>query len=142
MARPMLFTRAVIKQIAPWVRDGADAAEIARRVGCTVGTLRVRGSQLGMSLKQRLEPRSSPRNQPSVAPADMINTQSTMARFQMSMAQPFMNQFEASARARGLSTAALAQVLLEVIVRDGLYEAVLDEGSSSPQGIETSILRD
>jgi hypothetical protein len=52
-----------------------------------------------------------------------------------------MDQFEHSARAKGLSSAALAQALLEVIVQDGLYEAVLDEGLPRANGFASSTLR-
>jgi hypothetical protein len=51
MGRPRVFTSAVTRRITPWVRKGASATDIAQRIGCTVGTLRVRCSQLGISLK-------------------------------------------------------------------------------------------
>jgi hypothetical protein len=139
MGRRTLFTWALAREIGPWIQDGASPADIAQRIGCTVGTLRVRCSQLGISLK-RLEPQSSPCN-PS-ARAHATSTRPAIACFQVTLNQPFMDQFEGSARARGLSSAALAQALLEVIVQDGLYEAVLDEGSRAPQRVTGSILRD
>lgn len=140
MGRPVLFTRAVTRKIPPWVHDGARPADIAQRIGCTVGTLRVRCSQLGISLK-RPEPRPSPRNRTLSAPARKTSTRPATAYFQVTLNQPFMDQFESSARARGVSGAALAQALLEAIVQDGLYEAVLDEGSPAPQQVTRSSLR-
>jgi hypothetical protein len=134
MGRPVVFTRAVIAQIAPWVREGADAAEIANRIGCTVGTLRVRCSQLGISLKRPV------RRSVSSAPGHTTSTRPAMACFPVTLKQPFLDQFEGSARARGLSSAALAQALLEVIVQDGLYEAVLDEGSAAPRRVTGLVL--
>jgi len=133
MGRPVLFTRAVARQIAPWVRDGARPADIAQRIGCTVGTLRVRCSQLGISLKRPGAPSSQCNHNLRVL-AYATTTRPVMACFQVTLNQPFMDQFESSARARGLSSAALAQALLEVIVQDGLYEAVLDEGPPRANG--------
>jgi hypothetical protein len=132
MGRPVVFTRAITRQIAPWVRDGASATEIAERIGCTVGSLRVRCSQLGISLK-RPRPRSSPCSQASSTPAHVTGTRPAMVCFQVMPSQPFLEQFEGSAKARGFSSAALAQALLEVIVQDDLYEAVLDEASPAPR---------
>jgi hypothetical protein len=140
MGRRVVFTPAVARQIAPWVRDGARAGDIAQRIGCTVGTLRVRCSQLGISLR-RPGPRSSQCNQALSAPVHTTSTRPTTACFQVTLNEPVMDQFEGSARARGLSSAALAQALLEVIVQDGLYEAVLDEGFPAPQRVTGSILR-
>ena len=140
MGRPVIFTRAVIRQIAPWVRDGARPAEIAQRIGCTVGTLRVRCSQLGISLK-RPEPRSPQCNHASSSAAPTTSTRPAMACFRVTLNQPLMDQFEGSARAKGLSSAALAQALLEVIVQDRLYEAVLDEGLPRANGFADSTLR-
>lgn len=131
MGRAVVFTQAVIGQIAPWVRDGVGAVGIAQRIGCTVGTLRVRCSQLGISLK-RPEPRLAPCAQTVRAPPRRTRIGPVAASFEVTLNQPFLDQFEGSARARGLSSAALAQALLEVIVRDGLCEAVLDEGSPRP----------
>jgi len=140
MGRPVIFTRAVIRQIAPWVSDGARPAEIAQRIGCTVGTLRVRCSQLGISLK-RPESRSLQGNQALNAVAHATSSQPAMACFQVTLNRSLMDQFEGSARAKGLSSAALAQALLEVIVQDGLYEAVLDEGLPRANGFTDSTLR-
>jgi hypothetical protein len=139
VGRAIVFTQAVIGQIARWVRDGAAAVEIAQRIGCTVGSLRVRCSQLGISLKCP-EPRSAPCAQAGRPPPHRTRTQPAAASFEVTLNQPFLDQFEGSARARGLSSAALAQALLEVIVQDGLCEAVLDEGS--PGAVTDSVFRD
>jgi hypothetical protein len=139
MGRPVLFTRAVAGKIAPWVQEGARPADIAQRIGCTVGTLRVRCSQLGISLKRRDS--RSPRRNHALAPVHTTSTRSAMACFPVTLNQPILDQFEGSARARGLSSAALAQALLEVIVQDDLFEAVLDEGFPPPQRVQRAILR-
>jgi hypothetical protein len=50
------------------------------------------------------------------------------ARLQVGMDQALMEQFPYSAGSRGLSSAALAKSLLEMIAQDRLYDAILDEG--------------
>jgi hypothetical protein len=51
MPRKMLFTPNVMKHIEPWVHQGLSADQIARKIGCTPGTLRVRCSQAHISLR-------------------------------------------------------------------------------------------
>lgn len=46
-----LFTGSVMTQIPRWVGQQLTAPDIARKIGCTVGTLRVRCSQAGISVK-------------------------------------------------------------------------------------------
>jgi hypothetical protein len=53
VARQVKFTPVVIPQISSWVSEGFSSFEIAEKIGCTLGTLRVRCSQLGISLRQR-----------------------------------------------------------------------------------------
>ncbi len=50
MAR-IKFAPVVIPQISSWVDAGFSTREIAEKIGCTLGTLRVRCSQLGISLR-------------------------------------------------------------------------------------------
>ena len=52
MARPKKLTPIAVAQIPCWVAHGLSAAEIAEKLGCTLGTLRVRCSQLGISLRR------------------------------------------------------------------------------------------
>jgi hypothetical protein len=133
MARSLIFTVAVTKLIAPWVREGASAAEIAQRIGCTVGSLRVRCSQLGISLK--CPDRRSPNfNQalvrtPVQRPSIPITQPQAQGTIQVTMSQALIDQFRRSAGLRGLSSAALAKALVEVVIQDNLYDAILDEGS-------------
>ena len=114
-----LFTPDAIKQIALWVRDGASPAEIAQRIGCTLGTLRVRCSQLGISLK-RHNPRADARK----------------PRLQITLTQRCMGQLEQSASEKGLSSDALVQVLLEVITKDHLCEAILDDAPAAREAAQ------
>lgn len=80
------------------VNEGLSDREIADRMGWTVGTLRVRCSQLKISLVRRrvVVPRAT------------------------------LDQLQHRARMTGTSVCALAAELLEIIARDGLYDAVLD----------------
>ena len=47
------FTPTTIVQIPRWLDEGLSADQIAARIGCTVGTLRVKCSKLGISLRRR-----------------------------------------------------------------------------------------
>src|SRR5690348_9815137 len=47
------FTPLVVPQIVSWLNEGCTPSVIAEKIGCTVGTLRVRCSQLGISLRHR-----------------------------------------------------------------------------------------
>lgn len=81
------------------IDQGFSDLEIANRVGCTIGTLRVRCSQLKISLRR---------------PAKVI------------LPQAILDQLTRRATMMGVSTMALAADLLEEIARDDLYDAVLD----------------
>ena len=85
------------------VDAGLSDLEIASRMGWTVGTLRVRCSQLKISLRRK-----------------------TINRGQIVLSQAILDQLHQRAAMMGVSTSALAVELLEVIARDRLYNAVLD----------------
>jgi len=53
MPRRTLLTPSVMKHIEPWVDQGLSANEIARKIGCTTGTLRVQCSRAHISLRRR-----------------------------------------------------------------------------------------
>src|SRR5215469_4130614 len=53
MPRPTILTQAALARVANLVDHGRSAAEIASEIGCALGTLRVRCSQLGISLRRR-----------------------------------------------------------------------------------------
>ena len=52
MPRPTILTQAALAHVTSLVDQGRSAAEIAGEIGCTLGTLRVRCSQLGISLRR------------------------------------------------------------------------------------------
>jgi hypothetical protein len=81
------------------IDQGFSDLEIANRLGCTVGTLRVRCSQLKISLRRL---------------AKVVLPQATL------------DQLMQRATLMGVSTATLAADLLQEIARDDLFDAVLD----------------
>ena len=85
------------------VQEGLSDLEIANRMGWTVGTLRVRCSQLKISLRRK-----------------DINGR------QFVLPQTIFDELQQRAAMMGVSTSALAAELLHAIVRDRLYNAVLD----------------
>src|SRR5262250_155273 len=52
MPRPTILTQAALAHVTSLVDQGRSAAEIAREIGCTLGTLRVRCCQFGISLRR------------------------------------------------------------------------------------------
>ena len=104
MTRRAILTPRVLAGIPALVAQGLRKADIARQLGCKEGTLQVRCSGAGISLRVR----------------------------KLRVGNPLKLSYEATAglRARAASTGCsemqLASDLLEVIARDNLYDAVLD----------------
>jgi hypothetical protein len=86
------------------IDQGLSDLEIATRIGCTVGTLRVRCSQLKISLRRHAK---------------------------VVLPQAILDQLIQRAELMGVSTTTLAADLLEEIARDDLYDAVLDRDDST-----------
>lgn len=89
--------------IPAFLDEGLSDLEIANRMGWTVGTLRVRCSQLKISLRRK-----------------------NNNRRQIVLPQAIFDRLQQRAAMVGVSASALAAELLKVIARDGLYNAVLD----------------
>src|SRR5438045_5708432 len=51
MPRPTILTPTALALVKSLVKQGVSAAAIAEEIGCTLGTLRVRCSHLGISLR-------------------------------------------------------------------------------------------
>ena len=83
------------------VDQGLSDLEIASRMGWKVSTLRVRCSQLKISLRRRFK--------------------------QVVVPKPLLNQLHQRAALMGISANTLVVDLLEEIARDNLYDAVLDK---------------
>ena len=90
------------------IGQGLSNTEIANRIGWTVGTLRVRCSQLKISLRRSSKKVRLKRWPKIPLPDDLFE------------------QLRQRAAAMGVSTAELVVDLLKEIARDGLYDAVLD----------------
>ena len=117
--RKKLLTDSVLAQIPQWVSDeGLGPAEIAAKIGCTVGSLRVRCSHYGISLRQLSRSRV-PRH---AATRDAVSTD-------LMLNLPVETRMGLQERAEllGLTDVELVSVLIETIDRDDLYTAVLDD---------------
>ena len=99
--RQTILTKQVMADIPAMIADGMEAAAIAERLGCNLGTLRVRCSQAGISLRTAKYCRLS------------ISPETVMG----------LRQY---ANVKGCTKVKLAIDLLKLIVQDNLYDAVLD----------------
>ena len=105
---------AALNRIPHFLEQGLSAAEIADVIGCTVGTLRVKCSQTGISLRQRRPNRS------------VVRKAKGHQSLKLVLPPAIIDQLRSRAAQGGMSDSRLASRLLEVIARDGLYDAVLD----------------
>jgi hypothetical protein len=153
MPRPTILTQAALARVASLVDHGRSAAEIASEIGCTLGTLRVRCSQFGISLRRRAtRSRGETMTVMDLVPSAEANTvarrktddrvhaveqspavvseSSTEARIELKVLLPQITteQLRQRGALRGISGSTLASELLVTIARDGLYDAVLDGG--------------
>ncbi len=106
-----IFSPAVFSQVERLVAQGLSAAQIAERIGCKLGSLRVKCSQHGISLRHSKRP----------FPKRLIIP--LPARVALSL--------QKQADKEGVSKVDLAIQLLEAIVRDNLYDAVIDRNAES-----------
>jgi hypothetical protein len=106
-----ILTKAVLATIPEMVAQGGMRADdIAEKLGCNLGTLKVRCSQAKISLR----PPGSRRGRPRTDERTIRVSEAALALLQR------------RAAAIGKSEAVLARELLETIARDNLYDAVLD----------------
>jgi hypothetical protein len=153
MPRPTILTQAALARVASLVDHGRSAAEIASEIGCTLGTLRVRCSQLGISLRRR----ATDSRKETVTAVDLVpssqagaavrresvgavhtveqsrtvaNESSAEVRIELKILLPQITagQLRQRGALRGISGSTLASELLVTIARDGLYDAVMDGG--------------
>ena len=110
------------------VHQGLNADAIADRLGCSVGTLRVRCSQAQISLrvpKEKVVPLV-----PSSKPPKQKRSYSHFSSFALPttlrLSQVALLRLRRHAEAIGVNEAQLARDLLEAIAQDDLYDAVLD----------------
>ena len=106
-----ILTKAVLATIPEMVAQGGMRADdIAEKLGCNLGTLKVRCSQAKISLR----PPGSRRGRRRTDERNIRVSETALALLQR------------RAAASGKTEAALARELLETIARDDLYDAVLD----------------
>jgi len=152
MPRPTILTQAALARVASLVDHGRSAAEIASELGCTLGTLRVRCSQHGISLRRRAtgsreetitamdlvpSPEAGAARRKSVDRVNTVDQSRTVVgessvevhiELKVFLPQITTEQLRQRGALRGISGATLASELLVMIARDGLYDAVLDTG--------------
>jgi hypothetical protein len=127
MGKRRVFTPAIVAQIPIWRDKGLRAEEIAERIGCSLNTLRVRCSKLGISLRPvgRVEAQQSPKERLF---RQHINGGRT--GFILSLSQNAIARLRKQAALLGTSGSGLASKLIEAVAQDDLYEAVLDEATT------------
>jgi hypothetical protein len=112
------------------VQQGLNAEAIAARLGCTVGTLRVRCSQAQISLrvpkKVNVVPLvpASPAKPPQSRQCIAFAVPTTLQ-----LSRVAMSRLRQRAEATGMTEAELVTTLIEMIAQDDLYDAVLDNKS-------------
>ena len=108
-----MFSPAVFLQVKRSVARGARAVEIAEKIGCKLGTLRVKCSQHGISLRPKNAPAGTPKGN---VPKRMV----------VSLSESVALGLQKQANKKGVSQSDLAAALLDAITRDNLYDAVID----------------
>jgi hypothetical protein len=112
--RKKLITDSVLAQIPHWINDeGLGLWQIARKVGCTVGTLRVRCSHYHISLRRSA----------SVPQATKLS---------LVLSTKILMHLREQAASIGMSESTLIAELLETIDKDDLYRAILDDKLEPP----------
>ena len=130
--RPVL-TKDVMARIPVLVQQGLDAEAIAARLGCNVGTLRVRCSQAQISLRVPkgvkvvpLVPAPKPEQPKQPKQPKQKRSYVFALPTTLQLSRVAMSRLRQRAKAIGVNEAELASDLLEMIAQDDLYDAVLD----------------
>jgi len=132
------ITPAVLEVIPALLDQGMSAAEIATAVGCTVGTLRVRCSQMRISLRRRKHPDGA-RDRRAAAYKDAgraAASRGSVRKLTLELPRRVMDRLQERAASKGISDSQLVSTLLEVIARDDLYAAVLDGSEDAGTGAQ------
>jgi hypothetical protein len=106
-----MFSTGTLSQIESLVAEGLSAKEIADRIGCKLGTLRVKCSQFRISLRRSVSTKTK---------------DNCARRLVITLAEETAFDLELHAAKKGMSRTNLAAALLEAIARDNLYNAVID----------------
>lgn len=110
MRNRTILTKQVLATIPAMVAQGLRRNDIAERLGCKPGTLQVRCSQNGISLRPGIR-----------QPSEWYTT--------VRLNRAAIAMLRERAAKTGESESALARRLIETIARDNLYNAVLDEAA-------------
>jgi len=180
VARRKKITADLLRRVPGFIEQGLTASNIADAIGCTVGTLRVKCSQMGISLRQinrkaiapdnpfrghtapveagRSGISSGARGLKSAVPSSQsfasetpsarapcskrsgIGPNARHAMITLLLPPTIIVQLRERAALRGFSAGTFASMLLETVVRDCLYEAVLDsqeelDGTTTQRGL-------
>jgi hypothetical protein len=117
--RARIFTPSVLSEISNLVAKGLSPAEIAEKIGCSLGTLRVKCSQHGISLRRRCNDAGP--NSEGRPHARIVIQLSSGAAFRL----------QQKAQNQGTTGSRLAAAVLEAVVQDNLYDAVIDREVAS-----------
>jgi hypothetical protein len=107
-----IFTPQVYLEISNLVAQGCSAAEIADKIGCKLTSLRVKCSQQEISLRR--ESKFSSESRP-------------LGRLTVKLSRHAAVRLQQQAGKQKVSGTKLVEALLEAIVRDNLYDAVIDQ---------------
>ena len=128
--RRHILTKDLMAGIPALVQQGLNAEAIAARLGCTVGTLKVRCSQAQISLRVPKQAKVVPLvSLVPASPAKPPQSKQCLAfavPATLQLSRVAMSRLRQRAEATGISEAELVTTLIEVIARDDLYDAVLD----------------
>ena len=131
--RPSILTKDVMAGIPVLVQQGLKAEAIAARLGCTVGTLKVRCSQAQISLRVPKEvkvvplvPAPTPPKPPQSNECFAFAVPTTLQ-----LSRVAMSRLRQRAEATSMTEAELVTNLLEVIAQDDLFDAVLDTAKAA-----------
>jgi hypothetical protein len=126
--RRSILTKDLMAGIPVLVQQGLRAEAIAARLGCTVGTLKVRCSQQRISLRVPKEVKVVPLVPlvPALKPPTQKRSYAFALPTTLQLSRVAMSRLRQHAEAIGVNEAQLASGLLEAIARDDLYDAVLD----------------
>ena len=125
------LTKHLMAGIPVLVQQGLTAEAIAARLGCTVGTLKVRCSQAQISLRVPKEVKVVPLVPLAPVPTTPKSSQSKRCfafavPTTLQLSRVAMSRLRQRANAMGVTEAALVTTLLEMIAQDDLFDAVLD----------------
>jgi hypothetical protein len=113
--RRVILTKEVMARIPDMVQSGMDASDIAEHLGCSKATLKVRCCQAGISLRVPGYRRS--RSGRIIFPGEL------------------MQELTEKAQEYGMSENELARIILKIVIKDDLFDAVLDPKKPRVSGL-------